>query len=322
MLSVPHVPRVPGLPRRAARLGGTAALALLVALGGACEGGTGAGRGSDGARPAAAGAPLVDDFGDTIDVERPPRRIVSLNPSTTEILFALGAGPRLVGRTRWDAYPDSARLVPDLGDGIRPNVEAVLGAHPDLVVLYASADNRDAAYTLRQAGVRTVSLRLDRIAQFREAVTILGRVLGDTARARTVVDTVDGTLARVRRATAPRPHPTVFWKAWDAPLLAIGGGSFMTELLEIAGARNVYGHIPSPSPQVTLEDVVRRDPDIVLAGANSSRTFRTNPAWRALRAVREGRILVVDTTLMAFPSVRLGEAAASLAELLHPGALR
>lgn len=261
----------------------------------------------------------VDDFGDTIRVEPAARRIVSLVPATTEILFALGAGDRLVGRTHWDRWPDSARYVPDLGDGIRPNVEAVLAAGPDLVVLYASGDNRAAAERLRDAGVRTLAIKVDSIAEFRRATRLLGRLTGDSARGEAVVDSVDATLARVRAATRSLPRPTVFIRSWKAPLLTIGGGSFMTELLDIAGARNIYGERPEPSPQVSLEDVVRRDPDLVLASPEGRADILADPAWRALPAVREGHVLAFDYELVARPSVRLGEAAVALASLLHPG---
>ena len=266
-------------------------------------------------------AVIRDDFGDTIVFARAPQRIVSLNPATTELFFALGAGGRLVGRPRYDLYPAAALAVPDLGNGMRPNLEVVLGARPDLVVLYASNENRDAATRLRAAGVPTLTLRIDSIAQFRRAVVTLGRVLGDTMAARTLVDSVDRTLARVRTATQGAVRPATFWKAWDSPVIAIGGGSFLTELVDIAGGRNIYGDDPRPSLDVTIEDVVRRDPDVVLAGPESATRMRAAPAWRALRAVREGRVLIVDTTLVGRPGVRLGEAAVSLARLLHPGSL-
>lgn len=264
---------------------------------------------------------VPDDFGDTLPVGLAPRRIVSLNPATTELFFALGAGDRLVGRTEYDRYPPAAQAIPALGGGMRPNVEAILGVRPDLVVLYASNENRVAAGRLRAAGVLTLSLRVDRIAHFRRTVRRLGEVVGDTATARVVVDSVDRTLSLVRAATADRPRPATFWKAWDSPVIAIGGGSFLTELVEIAGGRNIYGDDPRPSLDVTIEDVVRRDPDVVLAGPESAARMRAAPAWRALRAVREGRVLVVDTMLVGRPGVRLGEAAASIARLLHPGAL-
>lgn len=265
---------------------------------------------------------LVDDFGDTIRAGNAPQRIVSLNPTTTELLFAIGAGPRVVGRTHWDQWPDSAKLVPDLGDGIRPNIERVLAAHPDLVILYASDDNRPAAQRLRAAGIAAVGFKVDRLADFARVSIALGRLVGDTVRARTVVDSVMGTVDRVRRATVSLPHPTVFMHAWDKPVITIGGGSFLSELVEAAGARNIYDSLPAPSPTVTLEDVVRRDPDLVLVGPIAAEQLPRSAAWRALRAIREGHIVVYDTNLVARPSVTMGMAAVSLAELLHPGALK
>jgi iron complex transport system substrate-binding protein len=268
--------------------------------------------------PERAAGGMVDDFGDTLALAAPPQRIVSLNPPTTEILFALGAGPRIVGRTRWDTRPDSALRVPDVGDGIRPNVEAVLARRPDLVVLYASNDNRPAAERFRAAGIATWALKIDSIAEFVRAVDQLGRILGDTARARLTRDTVLRALDSVRAATSARTPRTAVWHVWDEPLIVIGGGSYMNELVEIAGGRNIYRDMPEPSPQVSMEDIVRRNPEVVLAGPVGAERLRADPAWRSLPAVREGRVLVVDTTLVGWPAVRLGEAARSLARLLHP----
>ena len=261
-----------------------------------------------------------DDFGGALPTfDRPPQRIVSLNPATTDILFAVHAGPRVVGRSKWDLYPDSARLVPSLGDALRPNVEAVLGANPDLVILYASEDNRLAYDRLRDAGIAVLALRIDRIEQFERAARLLGRLTGDAGAGARVADSVLATLARVRDATTGLLRPRVFWRIWDAPLITIGRGSFLSQLVDIAGARNIYEDIAAPSQQITFEDVVRRDPEYVLVGPEGNETITSDPAWRALRAVREGRVRIVDTTLVGRPSVRLGEAAVHLAELLHPG---
>lgn len=274
-------------------------------------------------RQSARKLPGRDDFGDTVRIGAAvPNRIVSLNPATTEILFTLGAGGRLVGRTKYDLWPDSARFIRALGDGIRPNVEAVLGTHPDLVILYASEDNRAAAARMRSAGVNTLALKVDHISDFRRSVELLGAILRDSARARVVIDSVGATLDRVRSATAALARPTVFWHIWDAPIITIGAGSFMNELVEIAGARNVYADIPGPSATISLEDVARRNPDFILAGPIGAAQIESDPRWRIVRAVRDRNVLVVDTLLVARPSLRLGEAAVSLANLLHPGTLR
>jgi ABC-type Fe3+-hydroxamate transport system substrate-binding protein len=274
-------------------------------------------------RQSARKLPGRDDFGDTVRIGAAvPNRIVSLNPATTEILFTLGAGGRLVGRTKYDLWPDSARFIRALGDGIRPNVEAVLGTHPDLVILYASGDNRAAAARMRSAGVNTLALKVDHISDFRRSVELLGAILRDSARARVVIDSVGATLDRVRSATAALARPTVFWHIWDAPIITIGAGSFMNELVEIAGARNVYADIPGPSATISLEDVARRNPDFILADPIGAAQIESDPRWRIVRAVRDRNVLVVDTLLVARPSLRLGEAAVSLANLLHPGTLR
>ena len=274
-----------------------------------------------GESPRTPAAPDVDDFGAGIDegTTTAPARIASLNPATTELLFALGAGPRLVARTTWDVWPAAARAVADVGPGLRPNVEAVLARHPDLVVLYASAENRVAATQLRAAGIKVIALRTDRLADFVRTTRELGRAVGESASAAIVLDTMQRTLARVRAATVHLDHPTVFWHVWDSPIYTIGAGSFLDELLTIAGGTNVYADRAEPSPQVSLEDIVRRDPRAILAGASGKKSLSESPLWQGVRAVREGRVFVVDTNLVGRPSVRAGEAAASIARLLHPG---
>ncbi|HEX7021102.1 MAG TPA: helical backbone metal receptor [Gemmatimonadaceae bacterium] len=263
-----------------------------------------------------------DDFGTAIAMNAVPRRIVSLNPTTTEILFAIGAGPRVVGRTHFDLYPAEAQRVPDLGPGIRPNVEAVLATRPDLVVLYASADDRPTADRLREAHIPVVAFKVDDIEGFRRVTRLLGRIVGQSARADSLVDSVSATLERVRRATASLPRPIVVVHTWDRPVIVIGGTSFLSELLDIAGARNAYADARTATVTVTLEDILRRDPDIVLAGPQDARRIIVSNDWRTLRAVKDGRVFAYDTNLVARPSVQLGAAAVSLANLFHPGAVR
>lgn len=289
------------------------AILLFVVVAAACDG-------SAGSRKPEVGA--VDDFGDTLRLAHTARRIVSLNPVTTEILFALGAGNRVVGRTHWDLYPDAARAVPDLGNGMQPSVEAVLGAHPDLVVLYASPSNRAAAVQLRKAGVATLALRDDQISDFRRTVRALARATGDTTSGDSLADSVQRSLDVVRARPRPAKPPTVFWHVWNSPILTIGRGSYLDELVRIAGAKNIFGDLADPSPQVTLEEIVRRDPDFILVGAASAKQLRESATWRSVPAVREGRLLIVDTLLVGRPGVRLGEAARSLRALILHDTIR
>jgi ABC-type Fe3+-hydroxamate transport system substrate-binding protein len=208
--------------------------------------------------------------------------------------------------------------VKNLGPGIRPNVEAVLSEKPDLVLLYGSGDNRSAARRFRQAGIVTVAFKVDRIEQFDRVTRLLGRIIGDSARGAFVADTVRRTLDSARALTRGLPRPTVVMPAWDSPLLVIGGGSFLNQLVEIAGGRNVYDSTSAPSPAVAFEDIVRRDPDFILTSPESAQRLKQRARWRALRAMRSGAILLIDTNVVVRPAVRLGEGAMSLVRLLHP----
>jgi len=262
------------------------------------------------------GSAIVDDFGDTLRLSAPATRVVSLNPVTTELLFALNAGQTLVGRTSWDLYPEAAKAVTDVGNGMGPNVEAVLGQRPDLVLLYASESNRLAARQLRAAGVMTLTHRTDKIADLPRVIPIIASALGADSLGRLVADSVGRSVESVR--ALPRPVDTLnaYWHIWDAPLLTIGGGSYLSELLAVAGAHNVFDDIAQPSPQVSMEEIARRDPDVVLAGPNAAERIRTSPTWRSVRAVREGRVIVIDTTIVGRPGVRMGEAARFLRRVL------
>lgn len=262
----------------------------------------------------------TDDFGFPLpNTPLEVSRVVSLNPTATEIIFAIGADSLLVGRSRWDEFPKGVERIQSVGDGIRPSVETVLSVQPTLVILYATADNRSAADALRRSGVTTVAFRVDRIDQFHALVMRLGMLLGTEGRARVVSDSVRATLARVSAAVAPlEKRPTVVWPLWESPPMVVGGGSYLDELLVIAGARNVFHDASEPSPTVNMEEIARRNPEFVMLTTERGKALRNSAAWKSVEAVRESRFLQVNSSLTGRPSVTLGMAAVHLARLLHP----
>lgn len=261
----------------------------------------------------------VDDFGNALPVNAAySARVVSLNPTATEIVFAIGADTLLVGRSRWDEFPHDARNVPDVGDGIRPNIEAVLNAKPTLVILYATAENRAAAAAFKNAGIRTIALRVDHIDQFVSLTKSLGVALGATTRADIVADSVMATLTKVRAVTQRAAPRTAAWPLWQSPVMVVGKGSYLDELLTIAGAVNVFHDIDAPSPPVNVEEIAKRNPEVIVATANGIADLRTRPQWRAVRAVRDSQFVFDQPELTGRPSVVLGMAAVMLARALHP----
>jgi len=236
----------------------------------------------------------------------PARRVVSLLPSFTELLFAIGAGDRLVGRTTWCDYPPEAVRVPSVGDGMPPNVEAVAARHPDLVVLYRSGPNIMAAGQLERLGIKTVLLDLNLLEQLGPAARRLGVLTGR----RTSAD----SLARAMDSLASQPPIPSTWSlvfiVWDNPPIVIGAGSYLDRLAALAGARNVFHDIGSPSAQVAIETIAARDPDFVAVLSDSAvpPRYAGRPEWRAVRAVRARRFLFLPGQLFGRPGPRVAEA--------------
>jgi iron complex transport system substrate-binding protein len=267
------------------------------------------------APPAAAG--LTDDAGVALRLAAPPQRIVSLIPATTELAFALGAGDRLVGRTSWCDFPAEAKAVPDLGNGIGPNIEAVVAARPDLVLLYKSGSNRSAADQLRSFGIPTLELATDRMEDFDRITRLLGSALGRREEAESlVVRTARDLEAASRPSDRLTARPSVFILAWDRPVMTLGRGSFLSEILEHAGARNVFDDLPSSSAPVSIEAVVARDPDYILVSSTDDPVIVSRPEWRSVRAVRDRRFLRVSGSEFNRPSPRIGSAVRQLAATL------
>lgn len=262
-------------------------------------------------------APFTDAWGRAVAVQPVARRVVSLAPTTTELVFALGAGERLVGRTTWCDWPAEARAVPDLGNGIGPNVEAIAAARPDLVLVYPSEGNRPAVAQLEQLGIRVAVVRQDAIADWRETARAVARLLDRDAAGESLLTDFDRRLNSASAGSVERA-PTVFIAVGANPPIAIGAGSFVSELVGLAWGANAFDDIPGPSAVVTLEAVVARDPDIVLVLGPPSAVADVvrRPGWSAIRAVRAGRILAVDGSAFNRPSPRLPEAVEVLATRL------
>lgn len=266
---------------------------------------------------------VVDDLGRTVRLAEPARRIVSLVPALTETLYAIGAGDRLVGRTRYDRHPPAVGAVPSVGGGIRPSAEAILSLAPDLVILYAGPDNHGVVEELERVGLRTVAVRHNSVSDLERNLARLGRVTGCESDARRLRSALEAVLERIGSVTRKAPHPTVYYDIWWDPPITVGAGSYLDSLLELAGARNVFGERSEASPQVGLEAIAARDPDLILwpverGSVGSPTPPSERPGWRVLRAVRTGAVRRVDGGLLHRLGPRLGEAALELAVAVHP----
>ncbi len=265
--------------------------------------------------PVRGGIAVTDDAGRRVTLAAPARRVVSLLPSFTEILFAIGAGDRLVGRTTWCDYPPEALAVPSVGDGMPPSVEAVAAQHPDLVVLYRSGPNVAAAEQLERLGIRTVLFDLNLLEQLGPVARRLGKLAGREAQAESLATEMDRV---VSQPPAPSTQSLAFI-VWDNPPIVIGAGSYLDRLAALSGARNVFHDVSSPSAQVSIETIAARDPDFlaVLTDSAVPPRYATRPEWRVVRAVRTARFLFLPGQLFGRPGPRAAEAIRELRRRLE-----
>lgn len=260
----------------------------------------------------------VDDLGDTVRLAVPATRIVSLIPATTELLFALGLGDRVVGRTTWCDYPAAARAVPSLGDGLQPNLEAIVAARPDLVILYNSVQNVAAAERLRAQRIPTVLVTTDRLSDVPRLARLLAPLGGRAGAGDRLARQFEGALDSAT-ATDRARATNVLILAWDQPPIVIGAGSFLSELVERAGGRNVFGDLAAASAPVSLEAIASRDIDVVLVLGDTVPAFARRAEWRSVPAVREHRFVYVPSALFSRPGPRSPEALRVLSAALRAG---
>jgi iron complex transport system substrate-binding protein len=250
------------------------------------------------------------------------RRVVSLVPSATETITALGAASRLVGRTRYDTAA-AVRHAPSVGGGLDPSVEGVLALRPDLVVTWASRDDRGFAARLRAAGVATYGVEMRDTAAVFRASDHLGRLLGHDAAARALNARLRGELAAVAaEAGSMAPRPTVLFVVWPDPPTTAGPATFISQVVSVAGGRPAFPDVTQDWPRVSMEEVVRRQPDVVLlpvgeSGTSAAERLAASPGWQGLRAVREGRIARVEADLANRPGPNIARAALAIRDSLR-----
>ncbi len=240
------------------------------------------------------------------------RRVVSLIPAATELLFAIGAGPLVVGRTQYCDYPPAAQVVTNLGDGIKPSIEAVLATRPDLVILYNSGQNAAVAGRLGELGIPSLRLNTDLLSDVPRVARLLGSVTGHRRSADSMIAVFDTALAHVS-ITKAGPRPRVLLLVWEQPPMTIGRGSFLSELVERAGGRNLFSDVTTSSGVVSIEAVAARDPDVIFTTAEGPAAFASRPEWQVVPAVRRRRFLRVSGSEFNRPSPRAPAAIRQLA---------
>ncbi|MDZ4200443.1 MAG: helical backbone metal receptor [Kiritimatiellia bacterium] len=255
----------------------------------------------------------------------PARRVISLAPNLTEIVFAIGAGDRLVGRTSACDTPDEARSIPVVGGFGRPSLERVIQMRADLV-LDVDLEDEQMAMAIRNAGIPMERIPCRKVDDIPAAIRRIGFLLGETDAAEALATQIEQEFAKRRARPNTAYRPRVYAEIWPDPPMTIGHGSFVAELIQLAGGINVAREVGREYFPVSTETVLKWNPDILLLlymaqSSSPAERLAARPGWRDLSALRSGRIIAhLDPALFLRPGPRVLEGIRQLETALQNAA--
>jgi iron complex transport system substrate-binding protein len=256
-----------------------------------------------------------DDPGREVRLAAPARRIVSLAPHLTELLFAAGAGDRLVGAVDYSNYPPPARAIRRVGSAARVDLEAVLALKPDLVVGWKSGNAAAHLEKLKALGLPVYVNETERLDEVAATLERLGRLAATGSQADAAAAEFRRRLAALRTRHAGRPPVRTFYQVWHRPLMTVGGRQVISEIIRLCGGENVFADLTPMAPAVAVEAVVAADPEaIVASGMDEARPewLEEWRRWESIAAVRRGNLFFIPPDLLQRHAPRLLDGAEAL----------
>lgn len=268
---------------------------------------------------------VQDDLGRQVKVTKKPERIVSLSPSNTEILFALGLDKQIAGVTKYCDYPSEALKKPKVGGFADPSLELIVNAKPDLVL--AGSIHRELVQRLEELKIHVVVLEPKSIEQVLEKITLAGKVTGANTEAQNLVKNLQKQINEVKAKVKNLPEdkkPRVFFELYQDPLTTIGGKSYIHDLLTAAGGKNITGSLKQEWLTYSTEQILAQDPEVIIfvrmhGSKQMAEQVKRRPNWQNISAVKNDRVYYLSNeNIVLRPGPRLGEGLKTLAGMIHP----
>ncbi len=266
------------------------------------------------------GEVVMDDYGREISLQSIPQRIVSIAPSVTEIIFAIGAGDKLVGVDSESDFPAEANDIKKVGTYISPSLEMIVVLKPDLLVV-SDLTPLQVVNAIEERGIKVFVVAPERIEEIAESMRKLGVILGVKDKAEAAARDFEERAAAVeKKAALAREKPKVYLEFF--PYWTFGPGSFGSDLIEKAGGLNIGKKLKSPYAEVSNEFVISENPDIIIItqGKHASTTIssvKERPGWSSINAVRNSRLYYIDDDIISRPGPRMADALEELYSILH-----
>lgn len=264
-----------------------------------------------------------DSLGRRVILSSVPMRIISLAPSITEIIYFLGLGERLMGVTRFSYFPREAQEKPKVGVYTDINVEKVITLNPDLVIATADGNKRGDVEMLKEADIPVYVVNPRKVNQVLDAIEKLGEVCGVTDRAKRLVGSLRRRVTRVKKAVRDKGKPLVLLVINVKPLMSVNQSTIHHDIIQLAGGRNMTGDQPIPYPKLSMEEVIRKGPDVIIIssmerGGKYEKARKEWFRWPNLPAVRKRRVHLIDSDLIDRSAPRIVNGLEEMARLIHP----
>lgn len=260
---------------------------------------------------------VVDDTGRTVTLRQPARRIVSLAPHTTEMLFAAGAGPYVVGVTEYSDYPPDAKKLPTVGSGVSLDLERILQLKPDLIVGWNNGNAGAQIAKFESLGIPLFKSEPHDFGAIASSLERLAHLAGTDATGAAAASNFRAKWKQLESQYGNRPKLRVFYQVWRKPLMTLNDAATPSSVLRLCGAENIFGGLPQIAPTVSVEAVLKADPDVLVASIGEN----DNPLaeWKRfpkMKAVERGNLLLVDGNLLNRSGPRIMDGAESLCRKL------
>jgi len=262
---------------------------------------------------------VVDDVGNTVVLQRPAQRIITLSPHLTEMVFAIGAGDRIVGTVTHSDYPAEAQHVPLVGDNLHIDLERVVALKPDLLVVWLHGTAARQLDALRALGIPLFYSEPHDLAQISDTLVSLGRLSGTDAQAQQVATNMRQQLNNLAVQYAHRPPIRVFYQVWDKPLYTLNGKHFVSDILRLCGGENIFAGLTTTAPVVSVEAVLQENPEAIVTGDMRKQEENGLSLWKpytSLLAVQRGNLFAFDSDLLVRPGPRIVAGATAVCEKL------
>lgn len=270
---------------------------------------------------------VVDDLGRSVSLNGMPQRIISLAPSNTEIIFAVGAGERLVGDTEYCNFPAAALDIQKVGgfSADSMSLETIIALQPD-VVFSSGGLHMPIIEALEKLNIPVVALDANGIDGVYTDIEMVGKLTGNSDTAAAVIADMQTRIAAVQETVSVIPEnerPSVFWEVWDEPLMTAGQNTFTDEMVTLAGGINIFGDLEEQYPVISTEEILARNPAVIM-GADThgdkltAEAIGARAGWADIDAVTNNRIILIDGNISSRPGPRIADAVEAIARGLYP----